>query len=156
MPRGRIPQPKALNDLKGDPGKRRRNTTEPTPPRDWPDKPDYLDPVASVEWDSVVDLLDNMGLLSSADRAAIEMYCSAYSRYRAAEDNVRKFGEVLVSPKNRYPMVSPYVTTMNRNLETCRKFLLEFGLTPAARARMRTAITKDTGTDELTGYMRIA
>ena len=55
-----------------------------------------------------------------------------------------KFGEVIVSPKSRYPMVSPYVTVLNKNLDTCRKMLLEFGLTPAARARMRIQIEKDT------------
>jgi len=157
MPRGRIPQPKVINDLKGDPSKRRRNTKEPQPPTGWPDKPDYLDPIASEEWDTICGLLDDMGLLSRADRCAIEMYCSAYSRYRAAEENVRRFGEVIISPKNKYPMISPYTTVLNKNLDQCRKLLIEFGLTPASRARMRTAITKDEATDELTSYaLRIA
>ena len=87
-----------------------------------------------------------MGLLSRADKTAIELYVQAYSRYRNAEENVRRFGEVIISPKNRYPMVSPYVSVLNKNLETCRKMLIEFGLTPAARARMRIQVEKE---DEL-------
>lgn len=80
MPRGRIPQPKVINDLRGDPGKRRRNTREPQPPKGWPEKPDHLDEIASKEWDSVCELLDEMGLLSRADKTAIEIYVQAYSR----------------------------------------------------------------------------
>ena len=148
MARGRIPKPKVLNDLKGDPSNRRRTKREPKAPEHYPTKPDYLeeDPIASEEWDSMCGLLESMGLLSCADRASIEMYCSAYSRYRNAEINVRRSGEVIISPRNKYPMVSPYVSVLNKNLDTCRKLLLEFGLTPAARSRMSVAIRKDDDT----------
>lgn len=138
MARGRIPQPKAINDLKGDPHKRRRHKAEPTPPKTRPECPAHLDAVAKAEWESVTAQLDQMGLLSSADTRALEMYCAAYSRYRAAEDKVRQYGEVIVSPVTKYPMVSPYSTTLNKNLEICRKFQIEFGLTPAARSRLAT------------------
>lgn len=37
MPRGRIPKPKVLNSLRGDPGKTRRNTREPDSPKGWPE-----------------------------------------------------------------------------------------------------------------------
>jgi hypothetical protein len=70
LARGGIPTPKILNDLRGNPGKRRHKTKEPEPPKGWPDKPDHLDEIASQEWDSVCQLLDDMHLLSKADRAS--------------------------------------------------------------------------------------
>ncbi|MBI1348028.1 phage terminase small subunit P27 family [bacterium] len=135
MAKGRIPKPKAINDLKGDPHKRRRHKAEPDPPKNRPTCPDHLDDFARQEWESVTEQLDQMGLLSSADATALELYCSAYARYRHAEEMVKKYGEVIVSPVNKYPMVSPYSTVLNKNLETCRRLLLEFGLTPASRSR---------------------
>lgn len=82
-----------------------------------------------------------MGLLSSADADAIEMYASAYSRYRHAEKMMNaNGGEVIMSPVNNFPMYSPWATAMNKNLEVCRRYQIEFGLTPASRSRC--AITK--------------
>lgn len=141
--RGPTPKPKVINDLKGDPGNRRRKQKEPEPPKDHPQCPDHLDDIARQEWQSITEQLDRMGLLSSADTTALELFCSAYSRYRQAESMVRKFGEVIISPVNKYPMVSPYSTVMNKNLETCRRLLVEFGLTPASRARCAVAKKDD-------------
>lgn len=135
MATGRPPKPKVINDLKGDTHKRRRHKAEPEPPNDRPEFPEHLDGIAKQEWASVTDQLDKMGLLSTADASALEMYAAAYSRYRHAEEMVRKYGEVIISPVNKYPMISPYSTVMNKNLETCRRFLTEFGLTPASRSR---------------------
>lgn len=137
MPRGRPPTPKKLNDLKGDPGRRRRYETEPEAPEGTPDCPDHLDEIAREEWESVTTHLQSMGLLSTADRAAIELYCISYSRYRRAVENCQKYGDVILSPNKKVPMISPYATIQNQAFEQCRKLLLEFGLTPAARARMR-------------------
>jgi P27 family predicted phage terminase small subunit len=135
MAQGRIPKPKALNDLKGDTHKRRRHQAEPVPPKNHPTCPEHLDEGAKNKWTELTKELEQMGLLSSADADALEMYCSAYARYRKAEEMVKKFGEVILSPVNKYPMISPYSTVMNKNLETCRRLLIEFGLTPAARSR---------------------
>lgn len=135
MARGRIPKPKTLNDLKGDTHKRRRHLAEPVPPKDHPTCPEHLDDVARDKWTELTTLLDEMGLLSSADSDALELYCAAYSRYRKAEEMVKKFGEVIISPVNKYPMISPYSTVMNKNLETCRRLLIEFSLILPAHSR---------------------
>ena len=34
-------------------------------------------------------------------------------------------------------MTSPYLTVANQSLEAMRKFLVEFGLTPSSRSRIR-------------------
>ncbi|WP_052301643.1 phage terminase small subunit P27 family [Planctopirus limnophila] len=135
MARGRIPKPKQLNDLKVDTHKRRRHQAEPVPLKDHTTCPEHLNDVARDKWTEITTLLDQMGLLSSADSDALELYCAAYSRYRKVEEMVKNFGEAIISPVNKYPMISPYSTVMNKNLETCRRLLIEFGLTPAARSR---------------------
>lgn len=89
MPKGRIPKPKAINDLRGDTHKRRRHKAEPEPPKGNPQYPDHLDEIARQEWKSVTEQLEKMGLLSSADATALELYFSAYSCYRHAESMVR-------------------------------------------------------------------
>lgn len=143
MTKGRIPKPKAINDLKGDTHRRRRHQVEPTPPNEHPKLPDHLGDIAKDHWSWVTDVLDRMRLLSTADAAAIAAYCSAYERYRHAEAQVRKFGSVVKTPNNSI-QTSPYVSQLHRELEVCRRYEIEFGLTPAARSRM--AIPKDNKT----------
>lgn len=154
MPKGRPPKPKILNDLRGDPGKRRRNAVEPEAPEGMPVCPDHLDEIAKQEWKSVTAHLKSMGLLSTADRSAIEMYCISYSRYRRAVENCQKYGDVILSPNKQVPMISPYSTIQNQAFEQCRKLLIEFGLTPSARARMR--ITDEKKTDsKWDGFLKV-
>lgn len=154
MPRGRPPTPKKLNDLKGDPGRRRRKEVEPEPPEGMPELPNHLDDIAKEEWKSVTAHLQSMGLLSAADRASIEMYCISYSRYRRAVDQCQKYGDVILSPNKKVPMISPYSTIQNQAFEQCRKLLIEFGLTPAARSRMRVSEQK-TPTSKWDGLLKV-
>src|SRR5436190_18229860 len=98
MPAGRIPKPKAVSDLKGGHW-RRKNKKEPEPPINRPECPEYLDAIAKAEWEYVTLQLESMGLLSSADRGAIELLCVAYSEYRRCLAMIAKYGSVLVSKK---------------------------------------------------------
>lgn len=140
MPRGRIPNPKAINDLRGDPGRRRRYEKEPTPPTGIPSCPDYLDEIAKGEWSEIVGILKDMNLMSLADGRLLEIYCTSYSRWRRALVNVAKYGEVILDKKSGKLVTSPYAHIASRMQEEMRKCLLEFGMTPAARSRMRVSI----------------
>ncbi|MDB4793007.1 phage terminase small subunit P27 family [bacterium] len=143
MPKGRPPRPSKIQvELRGDPSKRRKNMTEPDAPRGWPVCPQHVedDPIACEEWKSVCTQLDSMDLLSTTDARSIELYCLTYSRFRAAQEQVRKHGDVLLLGQNKYPQVSPFYTCMNRYHDDCRKWLIEFGCTPSARARMRVKV----------------
>jgi P27 family predicted phage terminase small subunit len=146
MARGRIPAPAALNQLKGDSHKRRRHEAEPPAPKGRPEKPRHLDPVAAAEWDRVCDDLEAMGTLHSSDRVVIEMFCSAYSRYVRAEQQLQKFGDIILGHRN-VPSPSPYHRVLKEEREALRKLGIEMGLTPAARARMRTEAPKTTADD---------
>jgi P27 family predicted phage terminase small subunit len=131
MPRGKPPRPTTLQvDLRGDPSKRRRNTIEPGAPKGWAACPDHVrsDPAAHEEWNSVCEHLDSMDLLSTADARSIELYCLTYSRFRVAQEQVQRHGDVLAIGKNRHLQVSPFCSTMNRYNDDLRKWLVEFGL----------------------------
>jgi P27 family predicted phage terminase small subunit len=136
--RGRKPKPTKLKLLEGNPGKRRINTEEPQPPKGTPEPPNFLDEEARAEWFRTATILQEMGLLSLADRSALAAYCTAYSRWVAAEAQVKKYGTIVKSPNKGFPMKSPYLTVADQSLETMRKFMVEFGLTPSSRSRIRT------------------
>jgi len=78
-------------------------------------------------------ILLGMGLLTHADRAALAGYCVAWSRWVRAERQVACYGTIVKSPVKGFPMKSPYLTA----LETLRKLIVEFGLTPASRSRVQ-------------------
>lgn len=135
--RGRKPKPSIIRDLEGNPGKRPLNDREPVPPPGIPECPDHLDDEARAEWFRTAAVLTEMGLLTKADRTALAAYCTVYSRWVTAEAQVRKFGSIVKSPHKGYPMKSPYLTIADQALEAMRKLMVEFGLTPSSRSRIR-------------------
>ena len=92
-----------------------------------------------AEWFRTASVLKEMDLLSKADRAAMAAYCVAYSRWVEAERLVKKYGMVVKSPDKGYPLKSPYLCIAESSLREMRKWLVEFGLTPSARTRVRVA-----------------
>lgn len=138
--RGPAPKPKVINDLKGDPHKRRRHMIEPEPPKARPKCPEHLGEVAKQEWDFVTEQLDKMGLLSVADRTALELYCLAYERFRTME-KLSKTTPFVKNSKGNWD-TPPWVRQMRQAEDSCRRWLIEFGLTPAGRSRL--AVQKET------------
>jgi P27 family predicted phage terminase small subunit len=135
--RGRKPKPTILKVLDGNPGRRPLNDREPESAPGTPVRPDWLDAEAQAEWDRVTGELTDMGLLTLADRAALAAYCTAWSRWVEAEAMVKKFGMIVKSPERGFPMKSPYLSIADQALETMRKLMIEFGLTPSSRSRIR-------------------
>ncbi len=132
MARGRPPKPKGINDLNGDPGKRRRNTVEPTLPPETPEPPPTLDDVSRAEWDYIVPLMSQMGVLTRIDRSALIAYCEAWSRYRRVCDEVIKYGFEDLDGK-----ATAAARLVKAYGQEVLRYLVEFGMTPAGRARMR-------------------
>jgi P27 family predicted phage terminase small subunit len=126
-----------LKVLDGNPGRRPLNEREPPAPQGVPACPDWLTDEAKAEWERVIPELQMMGLLSTADRAALAAYCTAWGRWVEAEAMVRKLGTIVKSPEKGFPMKSPYLTIADQALETMRKLMVEFGLTPSSRSRIK-------------------
>jgi phage terminase small subunit len=62
---GRRPEPTALKELAGNPGKRALNTNEPQP-GGIPKCPPHLDKIAKAEWKRIAAELTTLGLLAWA------------------------------------------------------------------------------------------
>jgi len=151
--KGRKPKPTTIRLLEGNPGKRPLNRREPKPPAGVPECPEFLDDEARAEWYRSVTVLKDMRLLTPADRSALAAYCMTYSRWVQAEAQVRKFGSIVKSPEKGFPMKSPYLIIAEQSLETMRKFMVEFGLTPSSRSRIRIPDNAG-GDDELDAFLR--
>jgi P27 family predicted phage terminase small subunit len=144
--RGRKPTPTALRLLRGNPRKHPVNTAEPTPSR-LADvaAPTWLDPAAQAEWSRLAPMLGRLGVLTETDADALAAYCEAFVTWKDATARIRKFGMVLKrsAADNELPVISPYVKIAHHAMGEMRAFLVEFGMTPSARARIHTAAPVD-------------
>lgn len=136
MTRGRKPTPTATKILNGNVGHRPINDAEAKPSTDKPSCPAHLDKVARTEWRRISALLHTAGLLTSIDRTALAGYCVAYSRWIDAEKQIQEKGTIVKSPSG-YPMQNPYLTVANKAMGEVRKWLVEFGMTPSSRTRIK-------------------
>lgn len=135
--RGRKPKPTVLKLVEGNPGRRRIDVdSEPQPDLALPECPDFLVEDAREEWHRMAKELFAMGLLTTVDRAALAGYCAAYGRFAGAERDIARNGTVVNSPNN-YPITSPWVGVANRALDLMHKYLVEFGMTPSSRTRIK-------------------
>jgi P27 family predicted phage terminase small subunit len=149
---GRRPKPTQLKLLEGNPGKRALNRNEPKPTGK-PTCPAHLDKRAKAEWTRISKELYAIGLLTAVDRAALAAYCQCWSRWVEAEEKIRETSLVVASKKSGYPIQNPYVGIANTALDQMRKFLVEFGLTPASRTRLSIDGDKS-GSDPFAEFMK--
>jgi len=144
--RGRKPQPTSLKVLNGNPGKRPLNDLEPTPEAKLPKPPKHLSKIARRAWLEMSKRLDDCGITSKIDGVAFQLLCEAYGNYLEACEKVAAHGAVWLDkgegkiPKFAY---SPYWAIMNREWEKVKQMLVEFGMTPSSRARVKKVLDHD-------------
>ena len=134
--RGRKPLPSNVVRLRGNPGKRRLNDTEPRPAGAVPSCPSYLGEVARKEWKRLARELADLGLLTRIDRGQLAAYCQAHALWVEAVQALGRYGTMVKSP-NGYPMQSPYVAVANKQVDIMVRIAAEFGMTPSSRTRIR-------------------
>ena len=136
--KGRKPIPLELHHLKGLPGK--RPMPDPLPvPKGRPECPEHFDADARKDWDHACDLVEQMGILSKADRVAMEMFVDTYARWKRACRNADLYGEVQCLDKDkRIFVINPYMKLRNQLWSQLHDLLGDFGLTPVARTRLKT------------------
>lgn len=131
---GPPPKPLALRELEGDRSKRRKKTGV-TPGAGVPVAPTTLDREAAAEWRRIVPKLAEVGMLAKVDRAGLAEYCRVWSQLQRCHADMRERGDFLVSIKgHEYP--NPALSVSIKLQPVLRGYLSEFGLTPAARARL--------------------
>lgn len=143
--RGPPPTPTAILKLRNSTLVRGREG-EPEPPREVPSCPAWLDKDAKSLWRRLVVVLDGMRVLTKADRFALARYCREWTRWRRAQVVIETDGETYDTTDgngNLIHRVRPEVgiiAKLDKALTACED---RFGLTPAARSRLRIEGEKD-------------
>lgn len=138
--RGQKPKPTALKQLAGNAGKRPMNESEPVAPVLMDLKPpSFLNKYGKAEWKRIVPELLKLNLLGTIDRTALAGYCNAYGTWEDANRELRKPGQGMITYTEKgYPIQNPLLNVINKQSEIMKGYLVEFGMTPAARSRVTT------------------
>ena len=134
--RGPAPKPTALKLLQGTHRPDRAVSNEPVPEPSVPSCPTWLHREAKREWRRIVPELETLGLLAEMDRAALAAYCQAYATWWKMEKDIAEEGETQFNVRSGLESARPQVAIRDKALDTMRRYLVEFGLTPSARSRV--------------------
>jgi P27 family predicted phage terminase small subunit len=132
-------------------------------PLDPPD--DLTDERARKEWSRVAGVLHKAGLLRNPDESAFRTYCESYSEWRAAGDEVRKKGmfvringwkkrsvdergKPVVEIHEGETITNPAMKMKLAIADQMRRFMQEFGMTPASRSRIDLGLPKQPAEDK--------
>ena len=145
--RGRPTKPTVLKVLEGNPGKRPLPVNEPKPKPIPPKCPTWIAAEGKRLWKKLMPELERLGLMTIVDGTAFEAVCQNYATWVGCEKYTKKHGlTVGVETKGGgiYEMQRPEVAIGQKSLKAVHTFMVEFGLTPAARVRLGTKF----GTEE--------
>jgi P27 family predicted phage terminase small subunit len=133
MTRGRKPKPTALKLIEGNPGKRAVNDAEPNA-GPVGDPPGDLDGIALTKWFEMARLWRLV--LTAADRDQLAEYCRLEAERIEAMEKIKVDGPVAMTAGGA-PVQSAWKIILNKCREDMRKIAVEFGGTPASRARVK-------------------
>lgn len=142
-------KPTALKVLHGDFQKnpQRQNHNEPLPDLASPDIPETLDQYGQEEWGRIIKEMTELGVLSRIERSAIEKYCLNYQRERECEDVVKEQGRFFHTEKGDI-REHPASKAARDYANQCFRALVEFGMTPCARAKLHVKRKAEGDADE--------
>ncbi|HEY2024608.1 phage terminase small subunit P27 family [Paraburkholderia sp.] len=137
------PKPTALRVIEGNRARRPMPKNEPRPRRGIPKPPAHLDSYALAEWDRITPELDAIGLLSTIDGTTLAAYCQCVSRWMQAEEAIQRMkardkltSALMIKTSNGNAIQNPLIGVANRAMHMAIRFAAEFGMSPAARARL--------------------
>lgn len=136
MRRGPKPKPSSLKILEGA-QPCRINQSEPRPPATTPEPPHHLDELGLEAWERIVPKLASLGILTELDGEALSLYCHTYSRWRLALADIEGHG-VTTSTDLGAIKANPAVSIASQCERLMAAILMEFGLTPSSRSRVKT------------------
>lgn len=140
---GRPRKPTHLKLVSGTAQPCRTNKNEPKLRREIPSPPSHLSDKAKSAWGYVSTLTDEMGILTRADRLALEGLCESYAEVCAHREALRKRGSWTYETTNAAGGVMhrpfPEVAMLSDADRRFQSWLVKFGLTPADRSRVSAA-----------------
>ena len=152
--RGPLPKPLPLRVLEGNAGKRPLDLAAGVNPLiEIPSPPKHLGIEAKKEWKRITPLLEELGLISGLDRAALALYCQAAGRLAELEmafngkvqakvDGGMDYADAVyeasyATTPSGYAQQSVIVQLIGKHREQLNRYLMHFGLSPAARGRVQ-------------------
>jgi P27 family predicted phage terminase small subunit len=136
---GPAPTPTAVKALKGNPGRRPLNTAEPVTPQLSITPPDWMegDELAKQFWHEIGNVVRAMNVAQESDRVALELLALCLSEVRRARDELDREGRVSSSMQGG-EQPSAQFKIMKQMIAQAVAIMKEFGMTPAARSRVKT------------------
>lgn len=143
--KGRKPTPKHLALVRGNPGKREIPEAIPEPESLYMPAPAFLDDAARAEWERLIPDLVRWGLFSAMDLGPLAGYCAMHASFVKAKAACDAEGDTYETEGKHGVMrrVRPEFMVMAEALRQMRMIGSEFGLTPAARTRLKGAAQGD-------------
>ncbi|MGF6957992.1 phage terminase small subunit P27 family [Paraburkholderia youngii] len=119
-----------------------------------PKPPSHLDAYAIEEWNYITPSLEAIGLLTTIDGTTLAAYCQCVSRWRQAEEAIQRMkardkltSALMIKTTNGNAIQNPLIGVANRAMNMAIRFAAEFGMSPAARARLASLPHESTSPD---------
>lgn len=155
--KGRKPLPANVHRLHGNPSKLSADKLRDgvSPAVEVPAPPSHLAGEALTEWHRITAELAALRLVSAIDRAALTMYVEAWATYTHALQRIAALdGELIVKHPNGFQGPSPWLAIRDKAGEQCRRLLVEFGMSPSSRSRVKASSQGDLFSDDNGGYFK--
>jgi P27 family predicted phage terminase small subunit len=136
---GPPPKPTAALRLSGS-WRAKARKGEPDLPVELPSQPDWLSPDAANHWQSLIDCIGPMRVLTKADTLSLAHFAEYLARWHKATAALAKYGDVLPIKDDAGNLLgikrSPWVGLQLDYGLMIRRYAQEFGMTPSARSRL--------------------
>lgn len=121
-----------------------RKAGRKAPPVERPACPNWLDDEGVAEWNRLCPLLEDAGLMTKLDRAALAAYCQAWAELIVCTTELQTAGRFIKTPiqsakgevVGEKTVPHPALAAQRDALSRVRQYLGDLGLTPYARKRM--------------------
>ncbi len=135
--RGPRPEPTAIKEMKGNPGKRALNDAEPQPSKVFslPVPPESLGDAGTRLWKELGAELVRTGLLTFADLPMFEALCLNYDLMLAARVEIAQKGMLVHGARGK--VRNPAIAAFSAATSAIKTLGAEFGMSPSARSRIK-------------------
>lgn len=137
---GRPRKPTALKVLEGNPGKRPLPKDEPQVPLTSSRPPAWLKGRGRRGWGWVEPIVRGMRVLTDADKQALALLCDALGEYVECREILRETGRTYETSNKlgeRMVKARPEVAMASDAWRRAARMMIEFGMTPSARSRVK-------------------
>jgi P27 family predicted phage terminase small subunit len=134
MGKGRKPTPKPILKLRGS-RVRGPHTRGIDAPPGTPPAPEWLCPIARLEWDRIVPMLEASKVMSPRHQQTLAAYCDSFADMVQADAELQANGTTIMDDKGRVSNHPAWLRKRDARNQML-KFAAEFGLTASALARV--------------------